>query len=108
MFSRRSFLHTQTASSPDDVDVNSSSSSKATRDREEVSYFNSTSTASSKSFDEDETPCLFRERMPYHHLIAEKKGMHQTIEKRVPMSAQQRIVSQAAPVAHLHLMVISL
>jgi len=60
------------------------------------------------SFDEDETPCLLRERMPYHHLIAEKKGMNQTIEKRVPMSAQQRSVSQAAPVAHLRLMVISM
>eukprot|EP00975_Prorocentrum_lima_P039972 8396687-Prorocentrum_lima.AAC.1 len=50
MFSRRSFLHTQSASSPNDVDVNSTSSSNATRDREEVSYFNSTSTASSNIF----------------------------------------------------------
>ena len=116
MFSRRSFVHSQSASSPDDVDVNSSSSSKAIRDREEVSYFNSTSTASSNIFRRgrnsmfvaDETPCLLRERMPYHHLIAEKKGMNQTIEKRVPMSAQQRSVSQAAPVVHLRLMVISM
>eukprot|EP00985_Skeletonema_marinoi_P021770 scaffold13541_cov111-Skeletonema_marinoi.AAC.1 len=42
---------------------------------------------------------------PYSY---EKIGMNQTIEKRVPMSAQQRIVLQAAPVTHLHLMVISL